>query len=80
MGGGGKECDFLRRNVGRIVVRNHEWFRDALLVTVEMFWSMVLEMNLENSETMVCPPGFIWGKWGENVYKRHETGEGATYQ
>ena len=40
---------------------------------------MGLETNLEKNKAMVCTPGFIWGKWGELVYLRRETGEGETF-
>ena len=45
-----------------------------------MFQRMGLEMNLKNYKTMVCTPGYIWVKWGEQVYKIQSTGEGATYR
>ena len=45
----------------RIAGRYHEWVQDALLVTVEMFRSMGLKKNINNSKTMVCTTGFIWG-------------------
>ena len=64
---------------GRISGQDHEWVQDALLVMVATFQRMGLETNLENSKTMVCTPGFIWGKWGEHVYNRRANGEGATY-
>ena len=54
---------------GRIAGRDHMWVQDALSVTVEMFRRVGLEKNLENTKTMVCTPGFIWGKWGEKAYK-----------
>ena len=47
---------------GRIAGRDHEWFQDALSVTVEMFQRMVWEKSIEKSKTMVCTPGYIWGR------------------
>ena len=65
---------------GRIAGRNHNWVQDTLTVTVIMFRSMGLGKNLENIKAMVCMQGFIWGKWGEQVYKRRATGEGETFR
>ena len=52
---------------GRIARRYHEWVQDALLVMVTIFCIMVLEENIEKTKAMVCTPGFILGKWGEQV-------------
>ena len=41
---------------------------------------MGLGANLEKTKAMVCTPRFIWGKWGETVYKRQATGKGATFR
>ena len=49
-------------------------------MTVAMFRRIGLEKNLENTKTMVCTPGFIWGKWGACSYKRQVTGEGYMFQ
>ena len=40
---------------------------------------MVLETNLDNNKFVVCTPGFIWGEWGGQAYKRRATVEGATF-
>ena len=45
-----------------------------------MFRRMGLEKNLENTETLVCTPGYIWGKWSEVAYKCRATGEGETFR
>ena len=36
---------------------------------VAVFYRMGLDTNLENTKSMVCTPGFIWGKWSEKAYK-----------
>ena len=41
---------------------------------------MGLETNINKSNTMVCTPGYIWGKWREHAYKIRVTREGATYR
>ena len=64
---------------GRIAGRYHMWVQDEMSVTVAMFCRMGLGKNLEKTKTMVFTPEFIWGKWGEHVYKRRATGEGATF-
>ena len=65
---------------GRIVGKDHELVQDALIVTVATSRSMGLGANLEKTKAMVCTPRFIWGKWGETVYKRQATGKGATFR
>ena len=65
---------------GRIAGRDHQWLHDALTVTVAMFRMMRLETNLENTKSMVCTPGFTWGKWGEQAYKRWEVGKGEMFR
>ena len=52
---------------GRMAEQYHVWDQDAMLVTVAMFRRIGLETNLENTKTMVCTPGFIWGNWGEHA-------------
>ena len=47
-------------------------------MTVTMFCRMGLETNIENTNTMVCTPVFVWGKWGRKAYKQQATGEGET--
>ena len=56
-------------NDGRIVGQDHEWVQDALLLTVAIFLKIGLEKNLVKTNTMVCTPGFIWGKWWGGVVK-----------
>ena len=73
----GKQNIIFYANDGRIAGRDHVWFQDAMLVMVAIFRRIGLETNLENTKTMVCTPGFIWGKWGGQEYKRRVTGEGA---
>ena len=51
-----------------------------LRVTGAMFRRLVMETNLKNSNTMVCTPGYIWGKWGKHAYKIWSTGEVETYR
>ena len=58
----------------RISVRDHKWVQDALLVTVDMFHRMGLEVNLDKTKLMICTPGFIWGGWREIEYKRRTKG------
>ena len=64
------ECASGDRNLvfytddGMIVGRDHEWVHNALTVMVAMFRRMGIDANLEKTKTMVCIPGFIWGKWG----------------
>ena len=41
---------------------------------------MGLYMNLEKTKAPVCTPGYIWGKWSEEAYKRRATGEGETFR
>ena len=67
-------------NCSRIARRDHDWFQDAMLVTVVMFHRMVLEKNLDKNNFMVCTLGFIWGEWGEQAYKWWSTGEGETFR
>ena len=45
-----------------------------------MFCMMGLKDSLEKIKAMVCTPGFIWGKWGDMVYKKRLMGEGATFR
>ena len=65
---------------GRIAGRDHIWLQDALMVKVEMFSRVDLETNLEKKKLLVCTPGYIRGKWSEDVYKRRATGEGETFR
>ena len=44
---------------GSIAGPDHEWFQDALKVTVTMFPKMGLDANPEKTKTMVCMPWFI---------------------
>ena len=60
----GERNFILYTNNDRISVWDHEWVQDALSVTVLMFRRMGLETNQEKSNTMICMPGCIWGKWG----------------
>ena len=55
---------------GRIAGKYHKWVQDAVTVTVAMFQRMGLDTKLYNYKTMVCTPGYIWGKWEEQAYKR----------
>ena len=54
---------------GRIAGRDHKWVQDILTVNVEMLLRVGLDTNLDNTKSMVCMPGFIWGKWSEEAYK-----------
>ena len=54
---------------GSIAGRGHEWVQYLLTVTVAMFRRVVLDANLEKIKALVCTPSFIWGEWGETVYK-----------
>ena len=67
---------FFNGDDGRIVGRYHKWVKNALAVTVAMFWQMGLEANLDKTKAVVCIPGFIWGKWVKLEYKIRATGEG----
>ena len=79
MGGRGAEPNILRlqqKNSGvkpRVGPRRN--IGDGCNVLQDGF-----EKSLEKTNTMVCTPGFVWGKWGEHVYERRETGGGATFQ
>ena len=64
----------------RIAAHDHEWVQDVLIVMIVMFCRMGIDDNLKNTKAMVCTPRFIWGKWGETVYKRQATGKGATFR
>ena len=44
-----------------------------------MFRRLGLETNLEKTMTMVCTPGFVLHKWGEQAYKQQASGEGLTF-
>ena len=54
--------------------REHIWVQDALKVTLAMFQWMGLEINLDKTKSMVCTPGYIWGRLSDTAYKRRETG------
>ena len=73
----GKQNTIFYANDVRIAGRDHVWIQDAMLLMVAIFRRIGLETNLENTNTMVCTPGFIWGEWGEQEYKRRVTVEGA---
>ena len=45
-----------------------------------MFRKVGLETNPEKTNLVVYTPGFIWGKWSEEAYKRWATWEGATFR
>ena len=79
MGGWREEPGFYDEN-GRIAGRDHKWFQYALTVTVEMICRMGLDTKLERTKVVVYNPGFIWGKWGEQVYKRQVMGEGERFR
>ena len=64
----------------RISGRDHIWVQDALAVPVVMFQRVGLETNLKNTKALVYTPGYIWGKWSEESYKRRSTGEGETFR
>ena len=53
-------------NDGSISGHDHKWVQYALPVTVVILQRITLETNLKKSKTMVCTPGYIWGKWGEH--------------
>ena len=36
-------------------------------------------MNLGETKTMTCTPGFVWGQLGQDACKRRSTGEGTTF-
>ena len=59
---------------GRIEGRDHICVQDSLTVTVAMFQRVGMETNPENTNALVCTPGYIWGNWDEAVYKRRATG------
>ena len=67
-------------NDGRIAGRDHKWVQYALTVTLAMLCRMGINANLKKIKAMVCTPSFIWGKWGETLYKKWETGEGAAFR
>ena len=62
----------------RISGRDHIWVKVSLMGIVEMLRRVVIDTNLEKTKALVCTPGYIWGKWREEVYKRRATGEGET--
>ena len=45
-----------------------------------MFKRVGLDTNLEKIKSLVCTPGYIWGKWSKEVYKRRATGDGETFR
>ena len=63
----------------RIAGRYHEGVQYALVVAVGMLRMMVIDSNLEKTNTMIRTYGFIWGTWREVAYKQRATGEGATF-
>ena len=64
----GRNLVFYADN-GRIAGQDHKWVQDILTVNVEMLLRVGLDTNLDNTKSMVCMPGFIWGKWSEEAYK-----------
>ena len=48
---------------GQIEGQDHVWVQDALAVTVAMSRRVGLKNNLEDTKSMVCTPGLIWGEW-----------------
>ena len=46
-------------------------------MTVYIFSSIGLEMNLEKTKVVVFTPGFIWGNIGKVTYKQRVTGGGG---
>ena len=59
----------------QIAGRDPDWVQDAMLVTVDMFFRVGLETNLDKTKTVVFTLGFIWVQIGEYAYKRRSTGE-----
>ena len=52
----------------------------AVLTKMEIIFERVgLQENLNKTKAMICTPGFIWGKQGDEAYKRKATGEGPTF-
>ena len=49
-----------------------------MTVTVAMFRRVGIEIYLENTKSMFCTPGFIWGEWGYKAYKTRVTRKEAT--
>ena len=56
------------------------WVHKILPDVVRVFEIMGIHTNLGKTKEMVCTLGFVWGKQGIVVYKRRETGEGATFR
>ena len=54
---------------GRIEGMDHIWVQDALTVTVENFNRVGLNTNMENTKSIVCIPGYIWGGWSKEACK-----------
>ena len=64
---------------GQISGRVHIWVQETLTMTVAIFRRVGIDTNLGNTMSLVCTPGYIWGKWSEEVYKSRATGEGETF-
>ena len=59
---------------------SHIWVQEALPGTGAMLRRVGPKTNPEKTKAMVFTPGFIWGKWSEEAYKRQATGEGETFR
>ena len=51
-----------------------------MTVTVSMLLRVGIETNLEKTKSLVCTPGYIWGKWSKAVYKHRANEAGATFR
>ena len=45
-----------------------------------MFRIVCIDTNLEKTKELVFTPGYIWGKWREEVYKQSATGEWSAFR
>ena len=75
----GEQAIVFYKNNGRIAGRLPIWVQETLTTLVRMFERVGLHMNLGKINPMTCTPGFISGQMGKEVYKRWETGGGATF-
>ena len=59
--------------------RKYVWVQGTLTTLMRVFERLRLYTNLGKAKSMPCTPGFIWGKMGQDAYKRRAMGEGAIF-
>ena len=75
----GEQDRVFYANDRRISGGDKIWVKDALMVTVEMLRRVGPDTNMENTKSLVCTPGYIWGNYRKYTYKLRETGEVVTF-